>query len=83
MIDVTPELIAILGTAVVGGIGFGATELRARNNRERIDGINKELDAHVIHTHVVHLEVVDRLARIETKLDTVLRNGKDHARSDN
>lgn len=71
MIEMAPETVALVG--VVGSIGVAYGVVKATNIHLRtwIQGLNRELDQHKIEDNMVHLEVVDRLARIETKIDAL------------
>ena len=69
MIEVTPGAFALLGVVGSAGIAFGINRAGVNRAQEWVKDVNDELDAHVKADNVIHLELVDRLARIETKID--------------
>ena len=68
-----PELvIAAGGILASGGVAWGAVRTALNGTKKRVVEINETLNKHVEDDHRVQLEAVQRLARIETKLDEVL-----------
>ncbi len=62
MIEVSPEAVAILG--MVGSVGAAIGITKVKVNRTE-----KDLAQHVKNDSVIHIELVQRLTRIETKID--------------
>lgn len=61
----TPDLMLLGVTATFSaGTGWGVSYATGRR-------VRKELDEHVLSDTNFHLDIVDRLARIETKLDAI------------
>ncbi len=62
MIEVSPEAIALIG--LVGSVGAAVGITKVKVNRTE-----KDLAQHIKAANVVHVDVVQRLTRIETKID--------------
>lgn len=71
--DIDPKL-ALSAIGIIGTLGaaWGGARVALNGTRERVKQLSKDLKDHIEHDHTVQLETVDRLARIETKLDRVL-----------
>ena len=70
-LDTLPMLWPILtvaGSAISAGT---AVKYTARNNRERLKELSSAFVEHVADDLKHHTDAIDRLARIETKLDIV------------
>lgn len=50
---------------------FGGVKVALNGTRERVQNVEADLKEHKEFTAAKHVETVDRLARIETKLDTL------------
>lgn len=55
-----------------GGIAWGVTKQRTFRTEKDIDVLFGSLEHHTKEDHLVHNSMIDRLARIETKLDILL-----------
>lgn len=64
-------LIVLLTPLVTAGAAIGGIKVGLNGSRERIRKIETNVDEHKILTEARHLETVQRLTRIETKLDTL------------
>jgi hypothetical protein len=62
---------AILGVVGSGGVAVGVAKTTFNGSKEKLNGIAKDLKEHVEHDHAIQLDAVQRLTRIETKLDTM------------
>lgn len=65
LLDAWP-ILTVAGSVFGSGV---AVKYTASANKEKLKDISKILDEHVKIDAKVQLELVDRLARIETKLD--------------
>lgn len=63
----TPDFLLLGITATFSaGTGWGVSYASTRR-------VSKEFDKHVIDDNQLHIQIIDRLARIETKLDAVTK----------
>ncbi len=69
MIDIPPELIAFVGVVGSAGAAFGVATAKANRTEAWLKDVNIELDQHNKDDTVAYMEVVQRLTRIETKID--------------
>lgn len=67
--ELDPQFIALV--SVIGGAGaaWGVSKATQKSTRDWLESVDKKLDKHIEDDRIVQLEVVDRLARIETKID--------------
>lgn len=72
-----PQVLALLTVIGSLGVAWGVSKARSASQEEKIARIDKTLNQHVIDDHHIQLETVDRLARIETKLDRALKEGSE------
>ena len=71
-LDMNLGLLALLSIAGSGGVAWGSVRVALNGTRGKVTKIEKTLDEHVAADHAVQLEAVQRLTRIETKLDDLL-----------
>jgi len=68
-----PITLSLLGTVAgavfAGGAAWGGAKKALNGSRERIKIIDSKLDAHIHVTNLSRLEMTDRLARIETRIN--------------
>ena len=71
MIEIPSEIVALVG--MIGSIGaaFGIVTAKVSRTESRIRDVNGELDLHVKEDNTIHIELVQRLTRIETKIDNL------------
>jgi hypothetical protein len=68
MIDPTTAI--SIGTMLVtAGAAWGGTRVALNGTRERVKEIKAKLDKHIEADESVQRETIDRLARIETKIE--------------
>ena len=67
----TAALIAIGTTALGGGVAWGTRGAQVKNVKEDVVEIKADFKEHEAEDRVIHTEIVDRLARIETKIDAL------------
>lgn len=67
MIDFDLATLLFMGATAIGsgGVSYGVTAVRSKDTR-------KDLDAHVLKDEAFHTDSIDRLARLETKIDLLL-----------
>lgn len=69
---VGPELgvlLALGGTLVTAGAAWGGAKVALNGTRRRVEELHAELRSHTESDAKVQREVLDRLIRIETKLE--------------
>jgi len=71
--DFWPEAIAIIGVVGSGGVAFGVVRASVTSTRSWLKGVNDDLAKHVESDNDMHMQIVQRLARIETKIDDALK----------
>jgi len=65
-------VIAVVGIAGSGGIAWGGTRVALNGTKAKVAEIAASLAEHVEVDRLAQLEAVQRLTRIETKLDSLL-----------
>jgi len=55
----------------IGG-AWGGAKVALNGTRNRVKTLESQLEVHKVVTASQHVEAIDRLARIETKIDVVL-----------
>ena len=73
MIEVASEVVAFVGVIGSAGVAFGVAKAKGNSNARWLKDVNSQLDQHVQEDNKIHLDVVDRLARIEVKIDNLKR----------
>lgn len=71
-----PAIISLIGACLAGGTAWGGAKVALNGTRERVKEIQEGLNKHVIDDHSIQTDTVDRLARIETKLDVITSQEK-------
>ena len=71
--NLDPSILLQLGTAL-GTIAaaWGGTKVALNGTRERVKNVESDMESHKMLNAKQHVETVERLTRIETKLDTQL-----------
>lgn len=78
MFDIDPSVaIAVLTVVGSGGIAFGSTRMALNGTKAKVAEIQTTLTTHVAQDHATQIETVQRLTRIETKIDTLLGEEND------
>lgn len=72
-----PILITIATTVFAGGAAWGGAKAALNGTRERVKRISTELDTHVRDDHLIQRDLVERAARLEAKIDVLLKLKKD------
>lgn len=62
-------LLQVATVAVTGGAAYGGVKAALNGTKEKLTKVADDLDVHVKHDALIQIEMVDRLARIETKID--------------
>jgi hypothetical protein len=68
-----PFIVAALGLVGSGGVAWGAVTVVLNSTRTGVAANAAALTAHALVDAANQLAIVDRLARIETRLDTLLK----------
>lgn len=66
------ELIKIATPLLAIGGAWGGAKVALNGTRERVKGIDTKLEAHMKEDEQLQREMIDRSARIETKLDILM-----------
>lgn len=76
MID--PSTILEVGSVIfAGGAAWGGAKVALNGTKAKVQDISAELAKHMEDDNKIQTQVVDRLARIETKLDFIREAQKD------
>jgi hypothetical protein len=73
-----PYLIQVATLLFSGGAAWGGAKVALNGTRERVKKVEETLQRHTDADEVLQREVIDRLARIETKLER--RNADEDSR---
>lgn len=65
-------LVVVLGAVGGGGVAYGVTRNRVSKMEGAQEKLVLELAEHKTEDRTMHINMTDRLARIETKLDRLL-----------
>ena len=71
MIELSSEVVAFIGVIGSASVAFGVAKAKGNSNEKWLRDVNSQLDQHVQEDNKIHLDVVDRLARIEVKIDNL------------
>lgn len=66
---VDPYVISVASAVFAGGMAWGGARRALNGSRERIKVIETKLDRHMAETVITRVEVGERLARIEARID--------------
>ena len=64
-------IVAVLGVVFTGGAAWGGASYALNGTRKRVMDLDEKFTQHVSDDNTRHVEAIDRLARIETKLDVL------------
>lgn len=76
MIEFDPQIIAFLGIVGSAGAAWGVVRGTQGHLRSWVKDLSEDHKKHKEDDNRVHLEVVQRLARIETKIDSMRKDNK-------
>jgi hypothetical protein len=68
------QLLSVASPIFAIGGAWGGAKVALNGTRERVKRIHRELDQHMQHDEEMQRDTIDRLARIETKLDLLTRS---------
>ena len=66
------EMLKIATPLLAIGGAWGGAKVALNGTRERVKGIDNKLEAHIKEDEAVQRDMIDRAARIETKLDILM-----------
>lgn len=70
MEPITVSALIAIGTALAAGAGsYGASKAVLNGTKERVERIEAKLDGHITETRAHRDETIQRLSRLETKVD--------------
>lgn len=71
---VEPEVL-LMGATAVGSLGaaWGGAKVALNGTRSRVQRIESVLDEHIDEDEQLNRDSIDRLARLETKIDILLQ----------
>ena len=72
----SPELLAVVGTVFSAGAAWGGAKVALNGTKNRVKDIKEDLVKHTAADLVIQTQMIDRLARIETKLDMIHERSK-------
>jgi len=69
----TPAALWSVASAMFGGgVAWGVNRNKINELRDKQQSLQKEVVSHKIVTSTAHADMIDRLARVETKIDLLL-----------
>ena len=73
----TPAALWSVASAMFGGgVAWGVNRNKINELRDKHQSLQKEVVAHKLVTSEAHADMIDRLARVETKIDLLLTNDR-------
>lgn len=57
-----------------GGVAWGVSTQKLKRTEKDIDVLFRAQEHHQDQDHAIHKQLIDRLARIETKIDILMRD---------
>jgi len=78
MIDTTiTTVLAVAGPFLAIGGAWGGAKVALNGTRNRVKTLETNLEVHKAASAIQHIEAIDRLARIETKIDIVISHDQE------
>lgn len=68
------ELLKIASPFLAIGGAWGGAKVALNGTRERVKEVHQDLKVHIADDESVQRDMIDRAARIETKLDVLMEN---------
>ena len=72
----TGGILAFITALLAGGAAWGASRQAIKNVEEDVKEIKEELASHIEDDTAIQHETIDRLARIETNLEILVKASK-------
>lgn len=66
-------MIGAASLLISGGAAFGGAKVALNGTRQRVKDLAEDFKAHEEQDESLQMETIDRLARIETKLDILVK----------